>query len=56
MMPLLFSEEDLDVMMSLRNAFNGDEILNPQKMLPTPRMCREIAGPSQNAVLAREGM
>jgi glycolate dehydrogenase FAD-linked subunit len=56
MMPLLFTEEDLDVMISLRNTFNGDEILNPQKMLPVPRMCREISGPSRNAVLAQEGM
>ncbi len=56
MMPLLFTEDDLDVMSSLRDAFNGSEILNPQKMLPMPRMCREITGPSQNAVLAREGM
>jgi glycolate oxidase len=56
LMPLLFTEEDLDVMMSLRDAFNGHEILNPQKLLPTPRMCREIAGPSQNAVLVQEGM
>ena len=56
LMPQLFTEEDLDVMMSLRNAFNGHEILNPQKMLPTPRMCREISGPSRNAVLAQEGM
>ncbi len=56
MMPLLFTEEDLDIMIGLRNAFNGDEVLNPDKMLPMPRMCREIAGPSRNAVLAREGM
>jgi glycolate oxidase len=56
LMPLLFTEEDLDVMMSLRDAFNGHEILNPQKLLPTPRMCREITGPSQNAVLAQEGL
>jgi glycolate oxidase len=56
MMPLLFTEEDLDIMISLRNAFNGDEVLNPDKMLPMPRMCREIGGPSRNAVLAREGM
>jgi glycolate oxidase len=56
LMPLLFTEEDLDIMISLRNAFNGDEVLNPDKMLPMPRMCREIGGPSRNAVLAREGM
>ena len=56
MMPLLFTDEDLDVMISLRNAFNGDGVLNPQKILPTPRMCREITGASQNPVLAQEGM
>ena len=26
LMPLLFTEEDLDVMMSLRNAFNGENV------------------------------
>ena len=56
LMSRLFTEEDLDVMISLRNAFNGDGILNPQKIFPTPRMCREITGPSQNAVLMQEGM
>jgi glycolate oxidase len=56
MMRQLFTDEELDVMISLRNAFNGDEVLNPEKMLPVPRMCREIMGASQNAVLAQEGM
>ena len=56
LMPLLFTDEDLDVMTSLRNAFNGDGILNPDKMLPVPRMCREISGASQNPVLAEEGL
>ncbi len=56
MMRQLFTDEELDVMISLRNAFNGEDVLNPEKMLPVPRMCREITGPSQNAILAREGM
>jgi len=56
MMRQLFTDEELDVMIALRNAFNGDEVLNPEKMLPMPRMCREITGVSGNAVLAREGM
>jgi glycolate oxidase len=56
MMRQLFTDEELGVMISLRNAFNGDEVLNPEKMLPMPRMCREIMGASQNAVLAQEGM
>ncbi len=56
MMRQLFTDEELDVMISLRNAFNGEDVLNPEKMLPVPRMCREITGPSQNAILAQEGM
>ena len=56
LMPALFTEEDLDVMVSLRNAFNGDDVLNPEKMFPTPRMCREISGPARHPVLAQEGM
>ncbi len=55
-MPLLFTDEDLDVMISLRSAFNGKDILNPQKIFPTPRMCREISGPTQNPVLMQEGL
>ena len=55
LMSRLFTDEDLDVMISLRNAFNGNGILNPQKIFPTPRMCREITGPSQNPVLMQEG-
>jgi hypothetical protein len=43
-------------MISLRNAFNGRYILNPQKIFPMPRMCREISGPSQDPVLMQEGL
>ncbi|HLI64199.1 MAG TPA: FAD-linked oxidase C-terminal domain-containing protein [Terriglobales bacterium] len=56
MMPHLFTEEELDIMISLRNVFNREERLNPEKLLPVPRMCREITGPSRNPVLAQEGM
>jgi glycolate oxidase len=56
MMHDLFSDEALDVMISVRNAFNPDGVLNPDKILPAPRMCREMLGPSTNAVLAQEGM
>ena len=56
LMPRLFTEEDLDVMASLRSAFNSENILNPDKLLPTPRMCKEISGAARNPVLAQEGM
>src|SRR5271166_2784473 len=56
LMPLLFTNDDLDVMLSLRNAFNAEGVLNPGKLFPTTRMCAETRGPSQNPVLAAEGM
>ncbi len=56
LMPLLFSNDDLDVMLSLRNAFNAASVLNPGKLFPTTRMCRETSGPSSNPVLQAEGM
>ena len=45
MMPAMFSDDDLDVMMRLRNSFNPRGILNPQKLLPTTRSCRETFAP-----------
>ena len=56
LMPLLFTDDDLDVMLSLRNAFNAAGVLNPGKLFPTTRMCRETTGLSTNPVLAAEGM
>jgi glycolate oxidase len=44
-MPALFTENDLQVMIRLRNAYNPESILNPQKMIPDLRFCREITGP-----------
>jgi glycolate oxidase len=41
MMPLMFSEDDIDVMTRLHHVFNPASLLNPQKLLPTPRSCRE---------------
>ena len=49
LMPAMFTQDDLDVMIRLRNTFNPDSILNPQKMLPETRPCREITGPLPKA-------
>ena len=49
LMPLLFTDDDLDVMLSLHNAFNAAGVLNPGKLFPTTRMCRETRGPSQQS-------
>jgi len=56
LMASLFTERELEVMVNLRNAFNGGNVLNPEKLFPAPRMCREITGPAQHPVLAQEGM
>jgi len=56
LMPLLFTNDDLDVMLSLRNAFNAAGVLNPGKLFPTTRVCAETRGPSQHPVLQAEGM
>jgi glycolate oxidase len=40
LMPLQFSASDLEVMARLRNAFNPESVLNPEKMIPL-RGCRE---------------
>jgi glycolate oxidase len=42
LMPLLFSEADLEVMRQIHNAFNPTGILNPEKILPTKKGCGEI--------------
>jgi glycolate oxidase len=57
LMTAMFTEDDLEVMVRLRNAFNPESILNPQKMIPDLRYCREITGPLPKAkVEPVEGM
>jgi glycolate oxidase len=51
LMPLLFSEDDIDVMKSLRDAFNPNSVLNPQKIFPTAKFCRETTGASRHPAL-----
>ncbi len=41
LMDRLFSADDLAVMMRLRRAFDPRMTLNPQKLFPTPSVCRE---------------
>jgi glycolate oxidase len=42
LMPLLFSDDDLDLMKRVRDAFNPSGLLNPGKIFPTGKMCGEI--------------
>ena len=42
LMPLLFSEADLDLMRGVRDAFNPIGLLNPEKIFPNKKGCGEI--------------
>ncbi len=42
LMPLLFTEADLDLMSRVRDAFNPAGLLNPGKIFPTTKGCGEI--------------
>ena len=43
-MPRMFSDDDLDTMQMVRCAFDPDNIANPGKIFPTPRLCGEVPG------------
>jgi glycolate oxidase len=42
LMPLIFSDADLDLMQRVRNIFNPDGLLNPGKIFPNSKGCGEI--------------
>jgi glycolate oxidase len=42
LMPLLFSDAELEVMRRVRDAFNPTGLLNPGKIFPTTKSCGEI--------------
>jgi glycolate oxidase len=44
LMPLIFSDDDLELMSRVKNLFNPLGRLNPGKLLPTGKMCGELRG------------
>jgi glycolate oxidase len=50
-MPLIFSPDDLMVMAELRRVFDPEERSNPNKVIPTPGACVEVATPRRQAPL-----
>jgi glycolate oxidase len=42
LMPLLFSDAELELMRRVRHAFNPDGLLNPGKVIPSAKSCGEI--------------
>ena len=50
LMCALFTDSELEVMKRLRNCFNPDSLLNPQKLLPSTRTCREAVAPGHSSL------
>ncbi len=48
-MPRMYNDEDLDTMQLVRCAFDPDNIANPGKVFPTPRLCGEVPGRHKGA-------
>jgi glycolate oxidase len=46
-MPKMFTADDLATMARARAAFDPQNICNPGKVFPTPRLCGEASGPYQ---------
>jgi len=55
-MPRMFSDDDLDVMQCVRDAFDPRHLCNPGKVLPTPRLCGEVPGPYRQHPVERAGL
>ena len=52
LMPLLFSDDDFELMRRIHDSFNPMNVLNPGKMFPLNKGCGEITPRAQAAVLA----
>ena len=48
-MPRMYTDDDLDTMQLVRCAFDPDNISNPGKVFPTPRLCGEVPGRHKGA-------
>jgi glycolate oxidase len=55
-MPKMFTEADLDAFQKLRCAFDPEGRANPDKVMPTPRLCGEVPGPYREHPLERAGL
>jgi glycolate oxidase len=53
-MPRMYDEADLDTMQLVRCAFDPQNISNPGKVFPTPRLCGEVPGRHKGAHPAQE--
>ena len=52
----MFSEPDLAAFQRLRCAFDPEQLANPDKVMPTPRLCGEVPGPYRKHPLEQAGV
>ena len=52
----MFSESDLDAFQRLRCAFDPRGLVNPGKVMPSPRLCGEVPGPYREHPLEAAGL
>jgi glycolate oxidase len=52
----MFSEADLSTFQRLRCAFDPEQMANPGKVMPTPRLCGEVPGPYRKHPLEQAGV
>ncbi len=55
-MTSMFSDADLGAFQRLRCAFDPDQLANPGKVMPTPRLCGEVPGPYRKHPLEQAGV
>jgi glycolate oxidase len=55
-MTAMFSEQDLGAFQRLRCAFDPEQLANPGKVMPTPRLCGEVPGPYRKHPLEQAGV
>jgi glycolate oxidase len=55
-MPRMFGDADLRAFQRLRCAFDPQQLANPGKVMPTPRLCGEVPGPYRRHPLEEAGL
>jgi glycolate oxidase len=56
LMPVMFAEPDLNTMQLVRCAFDPEQLANPGKIFPRPRLCAEPQGPYEPHPLEKAGV
>jgi glycolate oxidase len=55
-MSKMFAEPDLEAMQLVRCEFDPQNLCNPGKLFPTPRLCGEVPGPYRQHPVERAGL